>query len=256
MPPKKQLHAFNNLKLLFSVLIIGALVIGILQWTNSRRIKFSHYSAFGIDMPIEYKIHGIDVSRYQKEIGWKDVKAMNIDGIAINFVFIKATEGYNLTDKYFKYNWKTSKKLGISRGAYHFFNPAQKSAAQAINFISRVKLLPGDLPPVLDVEQIGNIDPDVFKTGLKNWLGLVEKYYKVKPIIYTNADFYKKYLGDDFNDYPLWIAHYYEKKEPRVARDWTFWQHNDRGNVSGINAFVDFNVFNGDSTAFANLLIR
>ncbi|MFT4092555.1 MAG: glycoside hydrolase family 25 protein [Niabella sp.] len=256
MPRSKKQKNYNNLKLIISVTGIAVLVILILRWNNARKVKFAHYDAFGIDMPVAYYIHGIDVSRYQKEIDWEDVKQMNVQGIQIDFVFIKATEGVNLTDKCFAPNWKNARKQKIPRGAYHFFNPLQDPAKQAAYYLSRVKLLPGDLPPVLDAEQASILPVNVFRSKLKTWLNIIEAHYKVKPVIYTNADFYNKYLGPEFNDYPLWVAHYYERKKPRIDRDWTFWQHNDRGNVSGINAKVDFNVFNGDSVAFNTLLVK
>jgi lysozyme len=75
-------------------------------------------------------------------------------------------------------------------------------------------------------------------------------------VIYTNVDFYNRYLGEAFDDYPLWVAHYYQRREPRIKRGWVFWQHSDEGRVNGIRSPVDFNVFNGDSTAFRALLLR
>ena len=90
----------------------------------------------------------------------------------------------------------------------------------------------------------------------KDWLLMIEKRYKVKPIIYTNIDFYENFLDGAFEDYPLWVAHYYVKDKPRIKRKWDFWQHNEKGRVNGIDAFVDFNVFKGDSTAFRKLLVK
>jgi lysozyme len=84
----------------------------------------------------------------------------------------------------------------------------------------------------------------------------VENHYKVKPIIYTNVDFYNRNIGSEFDDYPLWVAHYYQPDEPRIKRGWVFWQHSDEGRVNGILSKVDFNVFNGDSVEFRNLLVE
>lgn len=84
---------------------------------------------------------------------------------------------------------------------------------------------------------------------------MVEEHYGVKPIIYTNVDFYTRILKDDFDEYPLWIAHYLEKHRPRIYRDWSFWQHSETGKVNGIKGNVDFNVFNGDSADFRKLLV-
>ncbi|MEO7523261.1 MAG: GH25 family lysozyme, partial [Ferruginibacter sp.] len=77
----------------------------------------------------------------------------------------------------------------------------------------------------------------------------------VKPIIYTNADFYRSFLAGRFDNYPLWVAHYLVQNKPRIERNWYFWQHNETGRVNGINGFVDFNVFNGDSVFFKRILV-
>ncbi len=256
MPRRRRKKNYNNFKLIASTLFICGLVVVLLRWVDNRKMKFVRYDAFGIDMPVNYQIHGIDVSRYQKKIHWKSVGEMVVDGIRLNFAFIKATEGVSLTDKQFRYNWKEARKAEMPRGAYHFFTPADDPVRQADLFISRVKLEPGDLPPVLDAELAGSLPPGLYQQKLKTWLDRVEAHYKVKPLIYTNADFYKKYLGAEFDDYPLWVAHYYEQKSPRINRPWTFWQHNDRGKVNGIDAAVDFNVFNGDVIAFQQLLVQ
>jgi lysozyme len=91
---------------------------------------------------------------------------------------------------------------------------------------------------------------------INDWLRIVEQHYKVKPIVYSYVDFYQTNLGSSFDNYPLWVAHYFEKEKPRINRQWMFWQHNDGGRVNGIDAKVDFNVFNGDSTAFEQLKLR
>ena len=43
---------------------------------------------------------------------------------------------------------------------------------------------------------------------------MIEKAYKVKPIIYTNVDFYESFLAGQFDEYPLWVAHYLVKDKP------------------------------------------
>ncbi len=227
----------------------------LLQWTLYRKSKFTRYPEFGIGIPNDYDIHGIDVSRYQSLIAWEEVKAMNVDNIRVSFAFIKATEGIGNADPQFRRNWRKAKNNDIIRGAYHFFIASKDGKKQAENFIKRVDLEPGDLPPVLDVEQRNGVSKSQLQREVKKWLQVVEAHYGVKPIIYTNVDFYKQNLGSEFDVYPFWAAHYYEQHKPRINREWVFWQHNDGGNVNGILSKVDFNVFNGDSIAFRNLLI-
>ena len=239
------------------ILFIGTMLFltaAILYYSN--RPKFVRYPAFGIDIPTLYSIHGIDVSHYQSNIDWDEVRNMQVKDIKIGFAFIKATEGIDNVDNAFKINWKGAKNAGIPRGAYHFFNPYRNGKAQAENFIDAVRLGPGDLPPVLDVEQAGMLSKEKLQQRVSEWLIIIEQHYKVKPVIYTGADFYSNLLKGRFDDYPLWVAHYLVKDKPRVSRNWSFWQHNEAGHVNGVNGFVDFNVFNGDSSAFNELLIK
>jgi len=246
-------------KIIFYVTLTAVcLMLGfvIYEWTLEQRAKFIKYSAFGIDIPASYTIHGIDVSRYQQIIDWDNVKQMKVEEVKIDFAFIKATEGVNNTDPYFNRNWKKAKEAAMARGAYHFFIATRSGKTQAENFIKRVQVEPGDLPPVLDVEETYGVSPQKLRQRVLEWLQTIEEYYKVKPILYTNVDFYKFYLKDQFDGYPLWVAHYLQEERPRIYRDWAFWQHSESGRVNGIAAYVDFNVFNGDSTAFSNLLIK
>jgi len=226
------------------------------KWWLFHQAETISYQAFGISIPGNYLIHGIDVSKYQQIIAWEEVKEMQVEDIKLGFAFIKATEGVGNIDVQFKRNWRRSKKAGMVRGAYHFFLATKDGKLQAENFIKAVDLEENDLPPVLDVEQTYGVSTTILRKEAKEWLETVEEHYGVRPIIYTNVDFYEKKLGDDFDEYPLWIAHYYQPGKPRIKRDWTIWQHSEEGRVNGILSRVDFNVFNGDSADFKALLLR
>jgi lysozyme len=231
-----------------------AFILGYDWWMN-RKSRFVRYPAFGISIPENFLIHGIDVSKYQQTISWDAVKEMKVKNVQLGFVFIKATEGIINTDPQFKRNWKKSKQAGMIRGAYHFFLATKDGREQAENFISMVDLEEGDLPPVVDIEQTYGVSLPILKKELKEWLDVIEYYYGVKPIIYTSVDFYSRYLGREFNSYPLWAAHYFQYDTPRIDRNWNFWQHSEQGRVNGILSKVDFNVFNGDSLQFRSILI-
>jgi lysozyme len=220
------------------------------------RPKFVSYPAFGIEIPASYSIHGIDVSRYQDNIDWVAVKAMQDKQVKIGFAFIKATEGLEGVDEKFRQNWFRAGQTSLPRGAYHFFISGKSGKAQAENFIETVSLKKGDLPPVLDIESSNGASVTDIQQRAKDWLMMIEQHYKVRPVIYTNVDFYENFLKDKFDDYPLWVAHYYVKDKPAINRSWTFWQHNEKGRVNGVDAYVDFNVFNGDSTAFRKMLLK
>lgn len=239
-------------------LVLCAYITSMYLWQRyeDSKAKFILYPGFGIELPVAFTIHGIDVSTYQQIVYWPAVKQMQVSDVSINFVFIKATEGLVNTDKQFKRNWQKAKDAGIPRGAYHYFLSTKDGKVQANNFIKQVHLESGDLPPVLDVEQLYNTPVSLMQQRVKTWLQTVETAYHVKPIIYSSADFYNRYLGKDFDSYPLWVAHYFAQQKPRVQRDWQFWQHSSLGHINGIVTNVDFNVFNGDTTAFKAMLVK
>ena len=218
--------------------------------------RIVRYPGFGIHIPPGYGIHGIDVSHYQGRINWKEVVNMNTHGIGIRFCFIKASEGISLTDDRFAGNWQNAKKAGISRGAFHYFTAGIDGALQAKKFLSIVPLEKGDLTPVVDIEEANGLSRNALVRSLSDWLRVVEQRCGKKPIIYTGANFYAQYLQGDFDDYPLWVAHYFAPLGPRISRPWQFWQHSERGRVNGIANKVDFNVFNGDQSDFDNLLLN
>ena len=258
LPMRSLLNRKKSWKIILTLLIVAILTMGVFwgyDWWKIRRSQFVRYEAFGIELPTNYSIHGIDVSKYQDMIDWESVKAMNISDIQIGFAFIKATEGIGKEDTYFKRNWRKAREAGVIRGAYHFFLATKNGKSQAENFIASVDLEPGDLPPVIDVEQTYGVPSSKLRERVKDFLNTVENHYGVRPILYTNVDFYKQYLKDEFDQYPLWVAHYLQKERPRIYRPWHFWQHSETGHVNGISYKVDFNVFNGDSTAFRQLLI-
>ena len=244
-------------------ILIGILLLAVLfligrfgyEWWMERKARFVRYDAFGIDIPTQYAIHGIDVSKYQEIINWESVQSMNVEGVKIGFAFIKATEGILNKDRHFNRNWKKAKEAGVVRGAYHFFIPSKSGRQQAENFISQVDLEKGDLPPVIDIEQTLGVPETKIRERVKEFLDILENHYGVQPIIYTNVDFYKQVLEDEFDEYPLWVAHYLQKDRPRIHRPWQFWQHSETGRVNGIFARVDFNVFSGDSLEFRQLLV-
>jgi lysozyme len=257
MPKKRKKTRTWNLALRIVIVSVAALLSTLVyHWWMDRRSHFVHYAEFGIDIPVNYTIHGIDVSKYQNAISWESVRAMQVNNIRIQFAFIKATEGLGNEDAYFGRNWKQIKNAGLVRGAYHFFLATKSGKAQADNFINSVDLQAGDLPPVLDIEQAYGVPADKLKQRVKEWLQTIGAYYGISPIIYTSSEFYHRYLSQDFDQYPLWVAHYLQPEQPPNYRNWVFWQHSESGRVDGIYTRVDFNVFNGDSAKFAKLLLR
>jgi lysozyme len=201
------------------------------------------FSATGCEGDTErlssYAVHGIDISRHQSKVNWDAVAAEGL-----SFAFVKATEGRRHADTFYCRNWTEMQRVGIKRGAYHFFRPSIDATEQANNFIANVDMQYGDLPPVVDVEVDDDMPRDVVAKQLKMWLYLVELRYSIRPIIYTHYKFYNKFIAGEFDKYPIWIAKY-GGEAPRLGGQarWWFWQYGNKGRIKGIDGYVDFNVF-------------
>ena len=187
-----------------------------------------------------YEIHGIDLSHYQAKINWEMIAAEGI-----SFAFVKATEGRQHLDKKYCENWQEMKRVGIKRGAYHFFRPSIPAKEQARNFMNIVDMQYGDLPPVLDVETDENLSREEIVESVREWLYLVEMEYSIRPIIYTHYKFYNKFIAGEFDNYPIWIAMYSDSPPRLGSVQWTFWQYGNRGLLRGVEGYVDFDVFRG-----------
>jgi lysozyme len=208
---------------------------------------------------------GIDVSHHNGEVKWDAVASAGI-----LFAYAKASESTGFTDPRFAANWAGMKEAGLARGAYHFFHPARPVGRQAEKFASLVgSLAPGDLPPMLDLEETSAAH-DEWVTVAKaervppvlEWLELVEQALGRKPIVYTRRGFVRQKLGDvgALKNYALWIAHYTRAAKPTLPPDWDtwlIWQYSQTGTVAGIKSKVDLDRFQGtveDLKVLAGLL--
>jgi lysozyme len=211
--------------------------------------------AYQTCLPKGYAVFGIDISRHQGDINWEELEKGNSRVAPIKFVYMKATEGSDYKDTRFNSNWEEAKEHGFARGAYHYFTDRSPGDAQATMFIKNVELESGDLPPMIDIEEEPK-DKAAFSTELKKFILRLEEHYGVKPIIYSYIKFHRKYLDDAFfNDYELWIAHYYVER-PEIERMWKIWQFTDIGRIPGINTRTDINALNGGIETLQEMLIK
>ncbi len=195
-----------------------------------------------------YPIHGIDVSHHQGAIDWDAVKKEGV-----KFVYMKATEGGDFKDTKFQTNWTEAARVGIPRGAYHFFTLCKSGAEQASNFMDSVPVDEAALPPAVDLEFGGNCGarPDTTEIlrEILVYLNRLERHYGKKPVIYVTKEFYQAYLQSMFEDYAFWLRGIIFKPDYGPP-GWAIWQFHNKGQRDGIETPVDLNVFSLDAEAF------
>ncbi|MCS6929396.1 MAG: glycoside hydrolase family 25 protein [Saprospiraceae bacterium] len=192
---------------------------------------------------------GIDISHHQRRIDWQRL----VENSELHFVFVKATEGGDFVDTLFAENWAILRQMGIRRGAYHYFRPNRDGVLQAQHFLKATHFEPGDLAPVLDLETTDGLHPDIVRREALEWLDYVERTLHIRPIVYTNLNFYERHLAGYFEDYPLWIARYAEGLPQLRTHRWHFWQFTEKGRLPGIPRPVDLNVFRGTPSMLERL---
>ncbi|UZD24132.1 glycoside hydrolase family 25 protein [Algoriphagus halophytocola] len=201
--------------------------------------------------PMESKtdqpVLGIDVSHFQGNINWEEIKADEI-----TFAYDKATQGASFKDPDYAQNKRGAHEVGLAHGSYHFFTSDADPMDQAALFIATIDYTSGDMPPVLDLEQggiVGTVKTSEFQDDVLSFLLEIERKLGIKPIIYTNHPFGNEYLDNPkFSEYGLWIAEY-EVDTPKIPKTWEekgwlIWQRSERGKVQGAMGNVDHDLFN------------
>jgi len=195
-------------------------------------------------MIVKERVPGIDVSRWQGQMNWREVAAGGF-----RYAFLRATIGDAYTDPRFYANWDGAREAGLLVSAYHVITPKVSASAQMAHFFDVLDDRISDLPLVLDVEREDGVAPAGITRCVKDCLYEVEGRENRKPIIYTARWFWDRLVlpAREWAEYDLWVASY--TSLPLLPRDWTswrFWQYSETGRVAGSGSrSTDLNWFSG-----------
>lgn len=219
------------------------------------------------------RVYGIDISRYQHEIGkkryginWKRLRITHLGTFGnkrihgtvnypVSFVYVKSTQGTSIRNRYYAADIAQARRQGIATGAYHFFSTRTTGRQQADFFLKTARPQRGDLPPMLDLEpedrQIAAMGgQEKMFAEVLTWLRTVRKHCGTLPVLYVSQLFVNKYLQqapEELHEYPVWIARYGAFR-PYVKLK--YWQLAPNGRVAGIRGYVDINLFSGTHEQF------
>lgn len=155
---------------------------------------------------------GIDVSTYQGDINWAQVKADGID-----FAFIKASQGRsvsnpslrNFTDSKFAQNIVNANRWGVRIGVYHYLTARNVTEAmqEAEYFLSVIAPYRSiiDLWAAVDVEDSRSPQDKTLMSQVVNTFCSRVEAEGYRPMVYTNPDWLKNKLGN-VSHWDLWLA--------------------------------------------------
>jgi lysozyme len=205
--------------------------------------KRTYYDPFlQEEVPKGFAKFGIDISHHQGVIDFEKVHAFRFHD-SISFVYLKATEGCLHKDRNFAKNATELEKYDLAYGFYHFYQPNESAVKQADHFIRAISSFNFNLKPVIDVELINPLNSVEIIDSLQVFIQKITEQFKVKPIVYTFASYYRDYLKDKLSkEIFFWIANYNHDESLLTDEQVVIWQFSERGRVNGISEWVDLNV--------------
>ncbi len=192
---------------------------------------------------------GIDVSEWQGNIDWTQVKAAGIDFVMIRTGWRGTETGKVAADELAQKNYEGASAAGLKVGAY-FFSQAmnvQEAEDEAAFVLDMVKDWTLDMPVVFDWEYAGE-DSRAGATDARTLTDCAKAFCdKVaasnrEPMIYFNSNQSHSHLFlRELTDYGFWLAQYNDALEYPYKVD--MWQYTNTGSVPGIGGNVDINLY-------------
>lgn len=201
-----------------------------------------------------YKVRGIDVSFTQGKIQW-DVLAKELD-----FAYIKATEGSDITDPQFERNRVFSSAEDIRTGFYMYFDYDCTGEKQADFFFENVGEPEDMLPPAIYLELYKGyndrpLPKNIVDQQLSDSISRLRAYYGIFPVIFCTQRTYDLYVKNEYPDCDIWIKDVFCEPSLSDGRDWTFWQYSEKGQLPGYDGpdkYIEMDVFAGTKEEFLN----
>ena len=188
---------------------------------------------------------GIDVSRWQGKIDYKEVKKSKVEFVMIKLGGRDGINGELYLDSKFKDNIEGFSKQNIPIGVYFFSHARNKEQAleEAKFVVKNLKKYDIDLPIAFDWENFQRYRK--YNMSFYN-LNVVANTFMdyVNSKDYVSMLYSSKYYLENYweeNDYKTWLAHYTDKTD--YERDYYIWQLTDKGKVNGIeDNVVDIDI--------------
>jgi GH25 family lysozyme M1 (1,4-beta-N-acetylmuramidase) len=200
-------------------------------------------------------IFGVDVSKWDGKIDWKQVKDSGIHFAMVRVGYRTLDSGTLYEDPYAKYNLKEAHANGVKVGAYFF-----STAINELEVLEEAVWVSNFLKPYTISYPVA-YDCEGFRTSRQSAMTIEERTNLaitfldvVKSNGYTPLFYGSKYdLNNQWNTsllsskYKIWAAQYPSTPYPETPKSsysgtHAMWQFTSNGTVPGINPGVDINI--------------
>lgn len=198
-------------------------------------------------------VTGIDVSHWQKEIDWEQVKESGVDFAMIRLGYRGYEQGGLNLDSYATANLDGAIAAGLDVGVYFFSQAITPEEAEEEAYFVLEHLEPYKdyitMPVVFDWEHVSNAnartanmrDPDMLTDCTLAFLQTIEAS-GYRTMVYFNRTQSWKYLNlEELKDYEFWLAAYTQRMDfPYKIQ---MWQYTNTGKVPGVVGDCDINIY-------------
>lgn len=194
---------------------------------------------------------GIDVSEYQPQVNWQQVKEAGIDYVMVRLGYRGYGEAGTLVeDPMFRSHMEGAVAVGLDVGVY-FFSQAvnEQEVLEEVQFVlDRIAEYKITCPVVFDTEEIkfdtartDNLTAKEFTDNCITFCDTV-KEAGYDTMIYANMKWMAFTLElSRLTEYDKWYADY--EPLPQCPYEFAMWQYTETGAVAGIEGNVDLNVW-------------
>lgn len=227
--------------------------LSVLGGVSKNTYNFDDFYRVGSVMhykPIKTKL-GIDVSRYQEKVDWKQVKDSGIEFVITRVGSRGYSEGNITKDGMFDSHAKGAAAVGLEVGAYFFsqaVNTAEaKEEAKFVLDCLKKHTIAG--PVIFDWELIGGANSRTYNVDKKTLTDCAIAFCETiraagyTPMVYVgNTVGYLRLDLSRLTAYELWYAQY-DTDYPGFFYDFRIWQYTSKGSVPGIKGNVDMDLW-------------
>jgi GH25 family lysozyme M1 (1,4-beta-N-acetylmuramidase) len=194
-----------------------------------------------VNILMEILQRGIDVSTWQGDINWQQVKDSGIDFAILRSSFGSANP--KQIDNKFYQNVQGCQAVGMPIGAYHYGYAVsvEQAKGEAQFFLDTIKGIKFDCLVYYDVEDnktMGTLSKQALTDVVNAFCKVVaDAGYRVG--VYSSTSWLEDKMDMSQISYPVWCAQYF--KECQYTGTYGIWQYTSDGRVNGINARCDMN---------------
>ena len=194
-------------------------------------------------------IKGIDVSTWQGEIDWQQVKDSGVEFVIIRVGGRGTSEGTIYPDDMAQIYYEGARAVGLKVGAYFFSQSVtvEEAVEEAEYTLDMIRNWDVEMPVVYDWEYVGDgartdlMDARLLTDMVKAFCDTVRDAGYDPMVYFGRSHSADLLILSELVDYKFWLAMYNPIMDYPYKID--IWQYTDTGSVPGIAGNVDVNLW-------------